>query len=101
MSLEEVVERRWRELRALPNVINVGVSTKVVGGVDTGRSCIVFYVKRKVEPRMLSAGESVPLTVEGACTDVVEVDADYTVGDTSVSRKPLSIQRRIAGGVRR
>lgn len=101
MDVEQVLERRFAELRGLPNVLNVTAGTKIVGGKDTGEPCIVVYVARKVEPRMLSAGEMVPLTVEGVPTDVVELRADYMLGDTGVSRKSPNVQRRIAGGVKR
>lgn len=101
MDVEAVLERRFRELRELPNVLNVAAGTKIVAGKDTGKPCIVVYVARKVGPRMLSASQMVPLTVEGVATDVVELRADYELGDTGVSRKPPHVQRRIAGGIRR
>ena len=101
MKPEEVLERRHRELRGLRNVLNVAVGTKKVKGVDTGKPCIVVYVSEKLKPRMLGAGEQVPLTLEGVVTDVVELKADYHLGQTGVSRKPPAAQRRIAGGVRR
>jgi len=99
MSLEEVLERNWRNLRNKPNVLNVGVSTKVVGGVDTGKPCITVYVAEKMLAEKLVLGAMVPQTVEDTVTDVVEIDADYTVGDTGASRLPPHVQRRIAGGV--
>jgi len=101
MKVDEVLEKRFKELRDLPNVLNVGSGTKIVKGRDTGKPCIVVYVAKKLEPRMLGAGEVVPLTVEGVQTDVVELKADYELGDTGVSRKPPSVQRRVAGGVKR
>ena len=101
MKVDEVLEKRFKELRGLPNVLNVAAGTKIVGGKDTGKPCIVVYVAEKLEPRMLTAGQSVPLTLEGVPTDVVELKADYTLGDTGISRKPPSIQRRIAGGVKK
>ena len=101
MKVDEVLEKRFKELRELPNVLNVAAGTKIVGGRDTGKPCIVLYVSRKVEARTLNLGEMVPLTVEGVQTDVVELKADYELGDTGVSRKPPSVQRRVAGGVKR
>jgi hypothetical protein len=101
MKVDEVLEKRFTELRGLPNVLNVAVGTKIVDGKDTGKPCIVLYVSRKVEVRMLNLSEMAPLTVEGVPTDVVELKADYTLGDTEVSRKPPEVQRRVAGGVKR
>ena len=101
MDVEQVLERRFKELRGLPNVLNVAAGTKIVGGKDTGKPCITLFVSRKVEARMLNLGEMVPLTVEGVATDVIELKADYELGDTGVSRKPPHVQRRVAGGVKR
>ena len=101
MDVEQVLERRFAELRGLPNVLNVSAGTKIVGGKDTGKPCITIYVSKKVDARMLNLSEMAPLTVEGVATDVVELSADYELGDTGVSRKPPSVQRRIAGGVKR
>ena len=101
MKVDEVLEKRFKELRGLPNVLNVAAGTKIVGGEDTGKPCITLFVSRKVEARTLNLGEMAPLTVEGVPTDVVELKADYELGDTGVSRKPPSVQRRIAGGVKR
>ena len=101
MKVDEVLKRSYGELRGLPNVLNVAVGSKIVDGEDTGKPCIVIYVSKKVKPRMLSASEVVPVKLEGVCTDVVELKADYTLGDTGVSRKSPEAQRRIAGGVKR
>ena len=101
MAVEEVLRRRFRSLRGLPNVLNVSIGTKIVDGVDTGEPCIVVYVSRKLRAELLELGELVPSEVDGVCTDVVELAADYELGDTGVSRKPPEVQRRLAGGVKR
>ena len=101
MKIDGTLKKRFKELRNLPNVLNVAPGTKIVNKLDTGKPCITVYVIRKLEPKILSSEETVPPTVNGIATDVIELKADYTLGDTGVSRKLPEIQRRIAGGVKR
>jgi len=101
-ELERVLERHWKELRERANVINVGVGTKIVGGKDTGKPCITVFVRKKIPRSYLARKALIPGEVEGVPTDVVELSTeDYELGETEVSRRPPSEQRRIAGGVRR
>lgn len=101
MTTAEVAERRWHELRAYPNVLSVGLSKKFIGGSATDADCITVFVSKKVALSDLKEGERIPQTVEGVPVDVVVFDPDWTMGETSASRKSPAVQKRIAGGVRR
>ena len=95
---KEVLARHWQELKNLPNVINLGMSTKKEGGRETGKSSITVYVKKKVPLTDLKTEETVPLFIEGVPTDVVEVAPTTWVADkTSVSELHPEIQRRLLG----
>lgn len=99
---EHVISKKinWKELRKYPNILNMGISTKFVDGKDTGVECITFYVSKKLKTSLLSPDETVPSEVEGIPTDVVELSADYEIGETGISKKHPDIQRRLAGGVK-
>jgi len=102
-ELERVLERHWKELLEYPNVLSVSIGRKWVNGEETDQEAIVVYVKRKIVPKeLLAPRHIIPGTVEGVPTDVVELSPeDYELGDTEVSRRPPSTQRKMAGGVRR
>ena len=100
MDLKDAVERHFRDLRKLPNVLNVAPGWKVTGGRIAGPKAVVVYVKEKVSESKLKPEEVVPKQLEGFPTDVIELrPADYEVGDTSVSRRSPEAQRRMASGV--
>lgn len=111
-DLEETLDRNWEELMKLPHALNAGISTKFVGGIDTRLPCIALFVDRKVpkdpeeakklglEP--LKPEHVVPQKIEGMPVDVVELSTkDYELGETSVSRLPPDIQRRLMGAKRK
>jgi len=101
-ELWEILERRWKDLRKYPNVRSLGIGRKWVNGKETDQEAIVVYVRRKVSKELLAASDVIPPTIEGAPTDVVELSTgDFELGDTEVSRRPPSTQRKMAGGVRR
>lgn len=103
-----ILDRNWKDLIKLPNVLNVGLSTKWMGGIDTKLPCITLFVDRKVpedpeeakklglEP--LKPEHIAPQKLEGIPVDVVELSTkDYQLGETSVSRLPPDVQRRLMG----
>jgi len=111
-ELEEVLNRNWEELMKLPHALNTGVSTKFIGGIDTKIPCIALFVDRKVpkdpeeakklglEP--LKPEHIAPQKLEGMPVDVVELSTkDYVLGETSVSRLPPDVQRRLMGAKRK
>src|SRR5262245_36202288 len=71
-SLDEI--RRVKEsaeagLLGRPGVTGVDVGYKVVGGKRTDELSIRVYVKKKMD---VPPAESIPLTIEGVKTDVIE-----------------------------
>lgn len=100
MSLSEIVERHWKELRKYPNVIGVKEHKKFVKGEKTDIDCITVFVSRKVPEEKLTPASKIPKTIEGIPTDVVEfAPKEWVLGETSASRKSPAAQRRIGGGV--
>jgi len=63
------------ELLAKKNVVSVGRGHKKVGGVDTGRPCIVIGVRKKLPLADLAFEDIVPKIIgnPGEETDVVVV----------------------------
>lgn len=55
------------------NVVGVGVGHKWVHGLPTKEACIQVYVRKKVDPNGLPPGATIPETVGGVRTDVIEV----------------------------
>ena len=64
-----------KELLGKKNVVSVGRGHKRVGGVSTGRPCIVIGVTKKVSLADLSAEDLIPKSVGNNAqeTDVIEV----------------------------
>ena len=64
-----------KELLKKRNVVSVGKGTKKVGGVSTGRPCIVVGVTKKVPLADLSVRDIIPRKIGNPSeeTDVVEV----------------------------
>lgn len=101
-NLLDVLEKHWKELRAYQNVLSVGVSKKFVNGVDTGLDSITVFVSKKKPLAQLKRSEVLPKKLEGVPIDVVELStSDWKIGETKVSEKAPSVQRRIAGGVKK
>jgi hypothetical protein len=95
---EEVLERHWRGLKTLPNVLNVGISTKWKDGKDTGVPSITIYVVQKVHESQLTPEHVVPKDIEGVPTDVVELRSDtWTPGETEISKLSPAEQRKRLG----
>jgi hypothetical protein len=100
----------FKKLRGLPNVINVGIGTKIKEGIDTNIPSIIVYVSKKVPASSLSIADTIPKTlaitnnelIKNYVVDVVELSTNkFTLGETSVSKKDIATQRIIAGGVRK
>jgi len=64
-----------KELLGKKNVVSVGRGIKKVGGVSTGRQCIVIGVKKKLPLADLSAQDIIPAKIGNHPqeTDVVEM----------------------------
>lgn len=101
-QIQDAMDRNWKALKTIPNVLNVGMGTKFQGGKDTGQTCIVVYVSQKLPLAKLSASDMVPKEVEGFLTDVMELrPKTWVAGKTSMSELPPSKQKRRLGLVRK
>lgn len=101
-EIDETLDKNWKALKDLPNVLSMKVGTKIVDGKDTGIPCVTIYVTKKKPDRLLRAAARAPKEIEGVPTDVVELNpnGDWEIGETSVSRKSPKIQRILASGVK-
>lgn len=57
----------------LPNVVGLGIGTKITDGQDTGKTCAKVLVSQKLSKEFLSSADMIPDTVGGSATDVEEV----------------------------
>lgn len=84
-----------RELLARPNVIGLGVGTRVVEkeGRDTGEPCIKVLVSQKLpEELLLNTDDFIPKSHAGKQTDVVEV------GEIFAGAPPTMLAKSYQGG---
>lgn len=81
-ELDQVQEQEYERLRAIkdrisdeylrrPGIRGVGVGFKKVGGRETDRLAVRFYVAAK---RTVAASEALPRELDGVPTDVIEFD---------------------------
>jgi hypothetical protein len=94
--LDDVRQR----LLSLPNVLAVGVGLKESDGEFTDEISYRVYVREKVDPAELAAGELIPREIAGFRTDVliplrITNDSDVC-GD---ERRTLAHQRPLRGGI--
>lgn len=55
-----------------PNVVGVGIGRKEIRGQPTGELALKFYVRQKLHPLLVRAGQVIPPDVEGVPTDIIE-----------------------------
>ena len=91
------------KLKDIPHVLSVSTeSTKFTTNRDMKQPCITVFVDRKLSEDELSPENIIPKEINGIPVDVVELHSeDFKIGVTEVGKKPPSIQRLVAGGVRR
>ena len=82
MKEEKVVKKFTAELLQKRNVVMVGLGTKKVGGVDTGKVAMVVGVKQKLPLSELAAEDVVPTQIKGLVTDVIEVGEIKLLSDS-------------------
>ena len=70
-SITNDFEAEQDDLFRRMNVIGLGVSTRVRGGVDTGESTVKVLVSKKLSPDLLDRDALVPSRVGQYETDVV------------------------------
>ena len=101
--IRDIGDTAYTRLIAIPHVLSITAeSTKFTANQDTKVPCITVFVDRKLPESELSPEHVIPKQINGIPVDVVELSSEaFQIGETPVSRQPPSIQRVIAGGVRR
>ena len=101
--IRRIGDEAYQELMSLPHVLSVSTeSTKFTANLNTKQECITVFVDKKLREDELSKEHRIPKEINGVPVDVVELSSkEFQIGQTSVSTKPPSIQRVIAGGVKR
>lgn len=89
-EIRQVKDQIADEFLSRPDITGVGVGFKEVGGVRTDQLAIVFYVKAKKD---VAKDETLPLTVRGIPTDVVELR--ISTGPLSRSVSEDNTQREV------
>jgi len=100
-DIEEILEKNFSKLKKYLNVLNIQVGEEIAQGVKTGKKAIIVYVSRKLTKSQLKKKDILPDEIENVPVDVVELKSDYQLGETSVSKLPPNIQKRIASGVKK
>lgn len=71
-SLISLARASANDLFNYPNVVGVGVGTKIANEVDTGKPCLTVLVKKKESREQLNEDELIPRELNETATDVVE-----------------------------
>ena len=96
-----VLDELHKKVKSLPGVLNVTLAPEIKDGVPTGKKALVVYVEKKRPCAELAPSEILPEEVDGIPVDVVEVSPqDFKVGQTSVTKKPPSIQKVLTNGAK-
>ena len=72
--LKTVKDKYQKKLLSLPNVVAVGIGSKIREGQETGQMAIKVFVRRKVSKKSLTIEETIPGELDGFPTDVVMLD---------------------------
>lgn len=72
-EVRKVKETNKEALLAKPNVIGVGTGYKTRSGHDTPELCVIALVSRKMPKSALIETSMVPVELDGALTDVIEI----------------------------
>lgn len=73
MNIRKIKERHEQKLLLFPNVVGVGIGTKIIKGMSTERQCIKIYVRKKIPRSKLQKNELIPQKLNGIETDIEEV----------------------------
>jgi hypothetical protein len=76
-----------------PNVVGVGVGYKIKDGVQGETPSVMVLVSQKMPPNLLGTRESIPKTVDGKPTDVLEVGILFAGG----SEQPAANRQTMTG----
>ena len=102
-TIREVGDEALDKLKDIPHVLSVSTeSTKFTANIDSKENCITVFVDKKLNEEDIPEEHRIPKEIDGVPVDVVELSSsDFQIGVTEVGKKPPSIQRLVAGGVRR
>ena len=102
-TIREVGDEALDKLKDIPHVLSISTeSTKFTANIDTKQPCITILVDEKPDEEDIPEEHRIPKEINGVLTDVVWLHSeDFKIGVTEVGKKPPSIQRLVAGGVRR
>ncbi|MDO9334338.1 MAG: hypothetical protein Q7T57_07455, partial [Dehalococcoidales bacterium] len=97
-KVKQAKEAHQAKLRALPNVVGLGIGYKEAGGLKTQTPAVIVFVKNKLPKESLTAEALVPAMLitadaQGVATDVLEVH-DLTKLTANQQK-----QRPVVGGV--
>ena len=87
MNIQRIKERYEEELLLNPNVVGVGIGTKIIKGVSTQRQCIKIYVRKKMSRSKLKKNELIPQKLNGIETDVEEIGSLKAQAASKVMRR--------------
>jgi hypothetical protein len=73
VNIQGIKERYEDKLLLFPNVVGVGIGTKIIKGAFTKRKCIKIYVQKKVLKSRLLKNELIPEEIGGIETDIEEI----------------------------
>ena len=73
MNIQRIKQRYEEGLLLNPNVVGVGIGTKIIKGISTPRQCIKIYVREKLPRNKLQKNELIPRKLNGIETDVEEI----------------------------
>ena len=99
--LYRILDKHFSHLRKYSNVLNISIGDEITNGVKTGQRAIVVYVSKKKLLSELKKKEQLPDMIGKVPIDVIELSADYQLGDTAPSYLNPKIQRRISSGVKK
>ncbi len=86
-EMAPIMEEHEEPILAKPNVVGMGLSTKIKADRETGDHCIAVFVSQKLDKSMLRDEDLVPATLGKFKTDVVETGEIFagalTAADTA------------------
>jgi hypothetical protein len=86
-ALGAIQSEKEDEILTYPNVIGVGLGRKITANKDTGDTCMMVFVERKIGKDKLAANEKIPETLGKFKTDVIETGAVYAQTDMVLNNR--------------
>ena len=98
-KVREALNKKKDSLKKRSNVVGVAAGYKISKGKRTKDLAVVVFVKSKVEASTLTRSQSIPKTIDGIPTDVVETGEIKALVTGSALDDPKSKFRPAPGGV--